>query len=149
MGVGDQHQLAATALQRLEEEVRVGSQLDQMSHLPFQLDDRQIQLAGPEVQAVPVELALDALHQRKDPFPGPLLGLVVLASVAPGQIFAPEVIVEMQIQQGTVHVQQDGIYGVPVRHGSWVLSRWTAMITDQPVTTETACRRSQTSSTPA
>src|SRR5690606_36889381 len=71
--VGDQHHLAATALQRLEEEVRIGSQLDQMRNLPLQLDDRQIKLAGPEVEAVPVQLTPEALQQRKDPFPGPLL----------------------------------------------------------------------------
>src|SRR5690606_10347230 len=149
VGVGNEDDLTTTALQRLEEQVRIRPQLDEVRHLALELDDRQIQLPGPEVQTIPVHLPLDPVHQWMDALLRPFQRLPVPGRIATGQILDPEMVVEMQIQQGAIHVQQDGIDGIPVQHGVWVLNEWTAMITNQPVTTEPACRRSQRSSMPA
>jgi len=37
----------------------------------------------------------------------------VVRGVALGQVFEPEVVVEVQVEQGAVHVEQDGVDGGP------------------------------------
>src|SRR5690606_629120 len=118
-------------------------------HFALELDNRQIQLAGPEVQTIPVHLSLDPLHQRMDMLFGPFQRPAMFVGITAGQVFHPEMGVKMQVQKGAVHVQQDGINGVPVKHVVWVLNEWAVMITNHSVTTEPACRKSQTSSMPA
>ena len=42
----------------------------------------------------------------------------VVLGIALGQVFEPEVVVEVQVEQGAVHIQQHGVDGVPgQQHG--------------------------------
>src|SRR5690606_22598950 len=117
MGVGDEDDPVMAVAQLTQKILDVGPKRNQVLNLFLELADIEAEFAGPVVEAVPVERALfpfDALRQlRLDLFQG----AIVMGRVAQGQMLQPEVIVEVEIQQGTVHIQQDGIDLAPVDHG--------------------------------
>ncbi|MNP19430.1 hypothetical protein D3C76_1119560 [compost metagenome] len=109
VGVGDQHGALAGQAQGGEEVVGVRAQGDQVRHLALEVAHRQLQLAAPEVQAVPAELAGMVAEQRFQLGVGQSAADAVVLGVALRQVLQPEVVVEMQVEQGAVHVEQDGI----------------------------------------
>ena len=76
----------------------------------------QTQRFVPEIQAVPAQRAHGLLHPDIYFGMGLFQGDTVLFGVFLGDKLQPEVIVEVQIQQGAVHVKQDGVDGFPVNH---------------------------------
>ncbi len=109
VGVGDQHHALASLAQRREELVGAGSEGDQLGYLTLHLADRQVQFACPVVQAIPGELADVFVEQRRELQFGHGAADAVQFGIALRQQLEPEVIVEVKIQQGAVHVEQDGI----------------------------------------
>ncbi|MCY1558575.1 hypothetical protein D9M68_955230 [compost metagenome] len=80
-----------------------------MGHLALEFTDRQVQLAAPEVRAVPVELAGMRMEQRQQLGIGQRAADAVQLGIALRQVLQPEVVVEVQVEQGAVHVQQDSV----------------------------------------
>ncbi len=116
MSVGDQHHLPATALQCPQEGVGVRTQADEMRNLALQFDNRQPQLTGPVVQAVPVQLALNGIHHGVQFRLGPFNRLAVMTGIAGRHVLQPEVVIKVQIEQCAVHIEQHGINCIPVEH---------------------------------
>mgnify|MGYP000595086582 CR=1 FL=1 len=105
MGIGDHDDLFVGLLQGLQKGVCAGADGDTVAGLPFQPGDFQAQFRGPEVQAVPVQGA----QMAGDPVVDDAVGLgpvqPLLPGVALGHMFLPEPVVELQVQQGAVHIQ--------------------------------------------
>ena len=116
MGIGDQHYLPAAALQSLQKGIGIRAQTDQVCDFALKFDNRQPQLAGPVVQAVPIQLALNGIHHGVQFRLGPVNRLTMMVGIADRHMFQPEVVVEVQIKQGAVHIEQHGINCVPVEH---------------------------------
>ena len=58
--------------------------------------------------------------------------------IAHRDVLLPEMVVEMQIEQGAVHVEQDGVDGVPVDH---LLTAWSKGGSDGSCNHEAATTR--------
>src|SRR5690606_33767162 len=91
-----------------------GANGDQVAHLPLQLGDVELQLLAPVVDAVPVEGAPLGVEQggQLRPRGGPVEAVAL--GVAGRQVLLPEVVVEVEVEQGAIHVEQDGVDGAPV-----------------------------------
>src|SRR5690606_38040289 len=100
------------------------AQGDKVGDLSLHLANRQVQFAGPEVQAIPAQLALMRVEQRAQLQLGHGEAGAVQFGIALGQKFEPEVIIEMQVQQGAVHVQQDSIDSGPGQGSGHVRLKW-------------------------
>src|SRR5690606_40347386 len=91
-----------------QEGVGAGAQGDQVGDLALEFDDGQVEFPTPEIQAVPVEPAGVAREQRHQlpvglgPTDAPVLG------VALRQVLQPEVVVEVQVQQGDRKSVEEG-----------------------------------------
>ena len=96
-----------------KEQLGVRAQGDQVGDLTLEFADRQFQLAAPEVRAVPVQRAGVLAKQRQQLGLGQRQTDAMVLGITLRQVLEPEVIVEMQIEQGAVHVQQDGVDLVP------------------------------------
>ncbi|MDT4872257.1 hypothetical protein FQZ97_1074330 [compost metagenome] len=84
-----------------------------MRGFQLQFAHRQFQLGAPEIQAIPLQLAGVALEQRLQLHLGHRPAHAMQFGVALGQVFEPEMVVVMQVQQGAVHVQQNRIDLMP------------------------------------
>ena len=126
MGIGDQHHPFAGGADGCQKGVGIRAQGDQVCHFALEFAHRKVQLTAPEVRAVPVELAGMLVEQRQQLVIGLLAADAVQLGVALGQMFEPEVVVEMQVEQGAVHVEQHGVDGGPGQrgHGQFSLGRW-------------------------
>ncbi len=82
--------------------------------LAFQRRHVQAELPAPVVQAIPLQRAAHRRETRRQHRHGFFVRQAVQAGVARRDQFLPEEIVETQVQQGTVHVQQDGVVIPPV-----------------------------------
>ncbi|MNF95434.1 hypothetical protein D3C84_781860 [compost metagenome] len=109
MSVGDQRHALAGAAQGGEKEVGVRAQCDQVGHLALEVADRQLEFAAPEIRAVPVELAGVLMEQRQQLGIGQCAADTVVLGIALRQVLHPEVIIEVQVEQGAVHVEQHGV----------------------------------------
>ncbi|QHB25576.1 hypothetical protein TCK1_230 [Pseudomonas monteilii] len=125
MRIGNHHHPLAGLANRRQESVGIRPQGNQVGDFLLQLANRQAQLAAPEVQAIPVQRAGIAFEQRLQLHfrHGPAYS--VQLGIALGQVLQPEAVVVVQVEQGAVHVQQDGIDGRPGknRHGKLSFSR--------------------------
>ncbi len=89
-----------------------------MTDLFLQLHDVDTQLSRPVIEAVPLQRSLtggDALMQIFGRLGG---AEAEMLGVARGQMLKPEEVVEMKVEQGAVHVQQDRVDLLPVNHGA-------------------------------
>ena len=120
MGVGHQNHPLASGAQGVQKFQRVRVHRDQMRDFALEGHDIQRQFPGPVIQAIPGQRAF---HR---PGTGRHLGAslverhLVALGVARRHQFPPELVVEPQIQQGAVHVEQDGANqrpGQPRGHG--------------------------------
>jgi len=82
---------------------------DEMVHFSLEHGDVQAQLCRPVVHAVPVDGALGVAEAGKQLRAGRFEAEAVLLRVAAGHVFPPEMVVEVEIQQGAVHVEEDDI----------------------------------------
>ena len=115
VGVGRQHHALRLIAQPGEEVLGLMAIADQMLHFTLQGDDVELELTAPVIEAVPVERAGLADDARLEIGLQRLVEAVQLA-IAPGQVFEPEVAVEVKVKQSAVHVQQHGVDSVPVKH---------------------------------
>ncbi len=115
--VGEQRHALAGPAQGGEEGIGVRTQRDQVRHLVLEFADRQVQFPAPEIQAVPVELAGVFAEQRLEHGVGFGATEAIAFGIALGQVFQPEVVVEVQVEQGAVHVEQHGVDGGPGQGG--------------------------------
>ncbi len=120
VGIGEEHQLLAGGLERGQEGDDVGAPLDLGQDLLLEGSDVQPERLAPVIHAVPVEGAAD----------GVIMGIYLRLRLGERQAESlgiarrhqglPQVVVKMEIDQGAVHVEQNGIYLVPgqgSRHG--------------------------------
>ncbi len=116
MGVGDENPLGCAFTQVIKKLLGLGSDSDKVLDFSFQTRNIQGQLLGPVVCAVPLDAtaflfeALVQVAQR-----GVWVNVMMLR-VTGWQVMLPEIIIKMQVEKGAVHVQQDGVNGVPVNH---------------------------------
>ena len=117
VGIGDQGDALAQLAHAGEEGFHMGMDGDQVGDFFLQPHDVQFGFRGPKIHRIPLQGA-DAGVEAGGQFlaagrqaHAPRLGM------AQGHVLLPEVVVEMEIEQGAVHVQQDGVHAVPVDHG--------------------------------
>lgn len=123
MRVGDQHHALASFAQGAQKQLGIRAQGDQVGDLALEVTDRQPQLAAPEVGAVPVQRTGMLAKQRQQLGLGQRQAEAVVLGVALRQVGEPEVVVEVQVEQGAVHIQQDGVDLVPGQWGHGVVLR--------------------------
>ena len=87
----------------------IGMNLDQMIHLAFEFRNVQAKLGRPVIEIGPFQGVFDPLVSFKQFFPGFNGCEPVFKGKYFRNIFFPEIVVEIFIQQGTVHIEQDGI----------------------------------------
>lgn len=133
MCVGAQDGASPAGTDGLQEGDGVGAWGYAVTYLVLECDDIETEAGRPEVQAVPVQRALVAsefVHQ---------LGFRVVDAKIPGlceplrQVFQPEMVVKVEIEQGAVHVEQHGVDAGPVNHGLVAASETNLIITRKPV----------------
>ena len=95
----------------------LGSLGDQVGDLPFQFGDIHCQFRRPIIGAIPLNGILFALKALVEIVSGVFWIVAVLLGIARRQVLHPEVVIKMQVEQGAVHVQQNGVDGAPVDHG--------------------------------
>ena len=127
MGVGHQHPPPGTLRQSLEKFQDPGVDRDQVVDLLLEQGDVQAQFPAPMVDAVPLQ----------GPLPIPVAGQEFLPGLrqvqAPGgrephgDVFPPKAVIEMQIQQGPVHIKEDLVDVAPVDH-RWLVASSTAVM---------------------
>ena len=117
MCIGDHHHPLAGLLDRLQKRIRVRAQRDQVRGLQFQLTHRQLQFGAPEIQAIPLQLAGMAFKQWLQFHLGHGPAHTVQFGVTLGQVFQPEMVVEVQVQQRAVHIEQNGVDVSPGQQG--------------------------------
>ena len=115
--IGDQDHTLAGLLDGGQEGVGVRAQGDQVGGFQLQFADRNLQLRSPEVQAVPLELAGVVLEQRLQLQLGHGPADAVQFGITLGQVLQPEMVVVVQVEQGAVHIQQDGVDIAPGERG--------------------------------
>ena len=114
MGIGQQHDLAATLAQSIQKWQGVVTQADQVLYFPAGCVDINLKPLTPVVIAIPVQGAEYGGVFLFNAFTGRGQADVVLLGQQHRYPLQPEVIVKVQIQQRTVHIQQDGVNGVPI-----------------------------------
>ena len=103
-------------LQQVEELGDMRMHRDQVVDLLLEQGDVQPQFPAPMVDAIPLQGPLDIAIARQQLLLGRGLGHATRQCISLGHVLEPKMIVEMQVQQGSVHVQQDRIDVVPVEH---------------------------------
>jgi hypothetical protein len=116
MGVGDQDAALAAPLERLQKVEHMRMDRDQMLDLLLEQGDIQAELAAPMVDAVPLEGALDVAIAGEQLGLGDLGRKPAGLGVALGDMLEPKMIVEVQVEQGAVHIQEDGVDTMPIDH---------------------------------
>jgi len=95
----------------------MGVDRDEVVYFLFQQRDIQPQLLTPMVQAIPLHGALGILETPKQLRFGRRDTDSMTLGIAQGHVLAPEVVVEMQVQQGAVHIEKYRADLGPVDHG--------------------------------
>ena len=116
MGVGYQDALPALVAQRFQECHGPGAFGDQVLNFAFQGNDVEFELGGPVIGAIPVQAVLFALEALMQ---GAAAGLgfdLVQLRETLGQMVLPEVVVEVEVEQGAVHIEENGVDGAPRDH---------------------------------
>jgi hypothetical protein len=114
--VGRQHHAAAAGAQGIKEGRNVRMDVDQVRHFLLEAHDVEFERGFPEVHRVPLQgsgAAVVARHQFLAP--GRRRHAARLG-IALRQVHLPEMVVEIQVEQGAVHVEQDGVDARPVDH---------------------------------
>ena len=94
--------------------LHMGAETNFMGDVFFQLGDGHAEGIGPIIQAVPVEGAAVQVKQIHQAGFGLGMADVVFLRIGQWHVLQPEEVIEVQVQQGAVHIQQDGINLVPV-----------------------------------
>jgi hypothetical protein len=113
VSVGRQHQPLAGLAGGFQKIGDVGQYGDQAGDFRLEAGDVQFQRGAPVIEAVPFDAPFHGPETRNQAFFGLLQRQAVLLGVAQGHEFAPEVIVEIQVEQGAVHVEQHRVDLVP------------------------------------
>src|SRR5690606_27698427 len=116
MSVGDQQQFFVVVAQAAQKSLYMGAHLNFVAHLFFELANIQLECLGPKIQAVPLQGALMGANMAVKIVGGGFEIQLVDFCVTFGQVLQPEIVVEMEVQQGTIHIQQYSIYSIPVDH---------------------------------
>src|SRR3569623_1257332 len=111
--VGDEHRAPAGRAQRAQEIERMRVDGDEVRDLALQQADVEIELAAPVVDAIPVERALAAAEHEREHGLGRDHVEPAALGVAAGQQLLPELVVIVEVEQGTVHVEQHRINLIP------------------------------------
>ena len=109
MGVGDHHHPTTRATHGFQKCRHVGAHGDQVYDLFLELHNIEREFATPEVEAIPVEGAGVTFVMGGEMRACDLRSKTVKLCIAPRHVLKPEVVVEVQIEQGAVHVEKDGI----------------------------------------
>ena len=94
--------------------VGVRAQGDQVGGFQLEFTHWDLEFGAPEIQAIPLQLSGVTLEQRLQLHLGHGPAHAMQFGVALGQVLHPEVVVEMQVEQGAVHVEQNGVNAVPI-----------------------------------
>ncbi len=81
----------------------------QLLHFALQGQDVHVQFPGPIVQGIPGESALHRPEARPQGFQGRGGTHTVSLAETQRQVFQPEMVIEMQIQERAVHVQEHAL----------------------------------------
>ena len=114
MGVGDQDAPLAERGQSLQELHHMRMDRDQMLDLTLEQYQIQPQLTAPVVDAIPFERSRDVAIAGQQLGTGRLERQAARLAIAARDVFEPEMVVEVQIEQGAVHVEEDGVDPGPV-----------------------------------
>src|SRR5690606_8714236 len=113
---GDEDPRSALVTQGAKKGVRPGALGDQVFDLPLQRDDVNGKFGGPIVRAVPAQPVLFA-GKASVQVTGAGLGIEsVQFGEASRQMVLPEMVVEVEVEPGAVHVEQNGVDSAPVDH---------------------------------
>lgn len=114
VGVGDQPGPATAVYNGLQELKRRRTRLDEVHEILLQQGEVKIQLTAPEIHAVPVELSLLAAKACNQVVAGSVGIHAVFLAIDDRYMVQPEMVVEIEVEQRTIHIQQDGVYTLPV-----------------------------------
>ena len=114
MGVGNQPDRFSLMLQKQQEFDHKRMNGNQVLNLFFQQRNVKLQAIRPVVQIGPVERILLGPEQGIQVLSGKLQIFPVACSPTGRNMFHPEMVIEMPVEQGSVHIQQNGVYVVPV-----------------------------------
>ena len=116
MGIGHQDAPAAARAQLGQQGAGMGALGNEVRHLVFEFGDIHRQLRRPVVCAVPLQSVPLAIKARQE-FRAAGCGVeAAQLGEAAGQMVLPEVIVEMEVEQGAVHIEENSVDGAPVDH---------------------------------
>lgn len=113
MGVGDQGDWTPKLFKFVEKRRDVGMDADQVGNFVFEPWDIHFQGAGPVVQVVPRQGSFTGFVDREDFAAGLFERDAFLFGIGLRDGLAEENIIEMEVQQGSVHVQEHGVDCVP------------------------------------
>ena len=116
VGIGDQRAAFACGAQGVEKLHDIRMDRDQVRRFLFEGGNVDVEFPGPVIQAVPVQASFAAAENGVEDGLGGHHVQTAALGVTPRYHFLPEVIVEMQVQQGAVHIQQHIVYVIPVNH---------------------------------
>ena len=120
MGVGDEDRTPTRCPNRAQKTRGIRAVSDQVLKLPVQFDDVEPRVSGPVVQAVEVERWRFAAHMRIEVLAGGRHADAARRRDHFGQTMVPQEVVEVQVDEGTVHVQQNGVDLGPLNHSPMV-----------------------------
>lgn len=114
VSVGDQPALTAAGGDGLEKSQGLRADTDAGAFSLFQGDEIEAELSAPEIDAVPAETA--ALSMVSSFQFGLCLRKIEAMRLRPALRYelAPEVVVEVEVEQGAVHVEHDEVDATPV-----------------------------------
>lgn len=124
VGIGHQYQalpLAARLLQKLHD---MGMYGDKVLHFAFQQFDIQLQLAPPVVHAVPLDGSLHGAIARCQLLLRRRQVDAAALRIALRHMLQPEVVVEVEVEQRSIHIEKDAVDGMPVDHTDTLCGPW-------------------------
>lgn len=104
MGIGEQIKTPTTGANRLEEGAHIRSPADLVGNLPLERQNVEAKLLAPVIQTVPIQGSRHGGKHRLQLLAGRLHRQATAGSPAFGHQPLPEVVVEVQIDQGAVHI---------------------------------------------
>ena len=114
MRIGRQHHAAAAGAHRIEKGRDVRMDVDQVRDFFLEAHDVQLQLGLPEIHRIPVEGAGAGVKARHQFLASAARRQAARRGIALRQMHLPEMVVEIQVEQGAVHVEQDAVDARPV-----------------------------------
>ena len=120
MGIGDQNDTLASRFQCGKKLDDIRMHRNQVRQFLLQLHDVEFELLRPEIDAVPVQCS--GFRVKPPKALGMRLG--VRHAVPFGEFLRhmdlPEMVVEMQVEQGSIHIEQNRINQAPIEFGAHI-----------------------------